>query len=288
MTDQPPRIHQKIIPFVLLVIGLSGVIWMVFYCHDRDLADNDEFKKNREAPGSRFMGTVTANESVTLQPTISGRITGIFFEDGDPVEKDQLLIKLDGREQEALLKESQAELKEHQLQYKRSHHLFKKQAAAQAEVEEEERLLRVAEARVARIEAKLNGYEIRAPFAGIMGIRKVSLGAVVDVGTQIATLDDISQVKLDLSLPEALIPGLQVGMAVKAISPLYPDRMFQGELSFIHPRVDPAARSAAVRAVLPNPECLLKPGMIVSVEIDRHPASPLTPPEKSRAGKTGN
>lgn len=120
---------------------------------------------------------------------------------------------------------------------------------------------------MANLEARLQDYTIRAPFAGVLGIRQISTGAVVDSDTIIATLDDTSVIKLDFTVPEIYLGALYIGMDITAHSPAYPGRNFEGMVSAISSRVDPATRTLTIRARIPNPERRLKPGMLLTVDL---------------------
>lgn len=227
------------------------------------------------------LGTVTANESVTLNPTVKDRVTDLFFEDGDAVEAGQVLVRLSDDEEKSLLKEAKAALKEQQLQYERVRNLVKRKAVSQAQLEEAEGLLKRVEAQVANLEARLSDHTIRAPFSGVLGIRQVSPGAVVDTDTVITTLDDLSLVHIDFSAPETYMSELRPGLSVTARSKAYPDRTFEGTVSVVDTRVDPVSRSVTVRANIPNPDYALKPGMLLTVDVIRKETETLMVPEEA-------
>ena len=227
------------------------------------------------------LGTVKANESVTLNPTVKDRVTDILFEDGDSVKAGQVLVKLSDEEEKSLLKEAKAAFKEQQLQYNRVRNLVQRKAVSQAQLEEAEGLLKRAEAQVSNLEARLSDYTIRAPFSGVLGIRQVSPGAVVDTDTVITTLDDLSVVHIDFSAPETYMSELRPGLPVTARSKAYPDRIFEGKVAVVDTRVDPVSRSVVVRAHIPNPDHALKPGMLLTVDVIRRETETLMVPEEA-------
>ena len=227
------------------------------------------------------LGTVKANESVTLNPTVKDRITEIFFKDGDAVEAGRVLVKMSDDEEKSLLNEAKAALKEQQLKFERVRNLVKRKAVSQAQLEEAEGLLKRAEAQVANLEARLRDYTIRAPFSGVLGIRQVSPGAVVDTDTVITTLDDLSVVHIDFSAPETYLSELRPGLSVTARSKAYPDRHFEGKVSVVDSRVDAVSRSVTVRANIPNPDYALKPGMLLTVDLIRKETETLMVPEEA-------
>src|SRR5690606_19131515 len=130
-----------------------------------------------------------------------------------------------------------------------------------------------------QVRAQLSDRVITAPFDGVLGLRQVSPGSLVTPGTAIATLDDVSIIKLDFSVPETLIAALAPGQAVTALSAAFPGETFEGVLRTIDSRVDPVTRSVMARAELPNPERKLRPGMLLTVDVRRAPRQALALPE---------
>ena len=240
------------------------------------VATTEPFTETVEA-----LGTAKANESVVISPTVEDRVVGIFFEDGDIVRQGQVLVKLDDSEAQYLLVEAKAALQEQKKQYARMSRLAKTNATSQSQLDEERSLLEIARAKVANLEARLQDYTIRAPFSGILGTRQISIGAVVDSDSVITTLDDTSVIKLDFTLPEIYLSGLNVGMSVNARSPAYPDLKFEGVVAVLSSRVDPETRTLMIRAQLPNPERLIKPGMLLTVDLVKEQRQSLVIPEEA-------
>ena len=240
------------------------------------VAAKEEFTEILEA-----LGTAKANESVVVTPTLEERVVDILFEDGDTVRKGQVLVKLDDSEARYQLEEAKAALREQQKQYERVRTLARTNSTSRSRLDEERSLLEIAEAKVSLLKVRLQDYTIRAPFAGILGIRQISNGAVVDSDTVIATLDDTTIIKLDFTVPETYLGVLKSGMTVLAQSPAYPDRKFNGTVTAISSRVDPDTRTLTVRAQIPNPESLLKPGMLLTVSLVKDRTRALMIPEEA-------
>ena len=120
---------------------------------------------------------------------------------------------------------------------------------------------------------------ITAPFAGVLGFRQVSPGTLVTPGTTIASLDDVSVIKLDFSVPESFLSALAPGQGIRATSVAYPDQDFTGEVATIDSRVDPVSRAVTVRADVPNPDRLLRPGMLLTVDVFQPERQALVVPE---------
>lgn len=227
------------------------------------------------------LGTARANESVVINPTVEERVVGIYFDDGDAVRKGQVLVKLDDSEAQFLLSEAKATLQEQKKQYARMQRLIKTNATSQSQLDEEQSLLEIAEARVSHLQARLQDYTIRAPFSGVLGIRQISTGAVVDSDTVITTLDDTDPIKLDFTVPETFLGVLRNGLEVAAHSPAYPDRNFNGTVTALSSRVDPETRTVTVRAGIPNTDRLLKPGMLLTVDLVKNRSRTLIIPEEA-------
>jgi membrane fusion protein (multidrug efflux system) len=240
------------------------------------VATNEAFTETLEA-----LGTAKANESVVITPTLEERVIDILFEDGDSVRKGQVLVKLDDSEARYQLEEAKAALREQQKQYERVRTLAKTNSTSRSRLDEERSLLEIAEAKAALLKARLHDYTIRAPFAGVLGIRQISNGAVVDSDTVITTLDDTTTIKLDFTVPETYLGVLKNGMNVSAQSPAYPNRKFSGTVTAISSRVDPETRTLTVRAKIPNPESLLKPGMLLTVDLVKDRTQALIIPEEA-------
>ncbi len=217
------------------------------------------------------VGTTLANESVTLTSKVTGIVKELHFNDGQEVRAGQLLVQLDDRETMAEVEQARATRDQARQTLARSRALLEQRATPAARVEEQEQLLRAAEARVRMVEAKLKDLQIVAPFNGRVGIRRVSPGALVTANAlatgQITTLDDTSIMKLRFNVPETALSAVQVGSNVGAQSSAYQGRSFQGKVAVVDTRIDPATRSVEVRADSPNKDDLLKPGMFMTVQL---------------------
>lgn len=227
------------------------------------------------------IGTARANEAVDVTAKISNRITAIHFREGQQVKRGDVLVEFDSEQVRASLAEAQAALDESRNQFKRSRELFTTQALSESQLDQIQATLSANEARVAGARSQLNDTIIRAPFAGRVGLRQVSLGGFVSPGTVITTLDDTSVIKLDFSVPEVFLSSLKEGMEISAGTAAYPAEKFKGQVSSIDSRVDPVSRAVLVRARLDNPDGRLKPGMFMTVRLMRTEAPALLIPEQA-------
>ena len=227
------------------------------------------------------LGTVKANESVEIRPRIASLVERIAFDEGDLVEKGDLLVDLERSEIVAGFALAEANLKESRSIYDRSKSLAATQAISASNLEQLLAQVQVNQAQVEAARARLANTAIRAPFTGRVGLRRVSPGSFVNTSTVITTLDDISRVKLDFSVPETFLTVVQDGMSIVAHSIVYPDREFEGFVDSVDTRLDPVSRAVQVRAVIDNSDSALKPGMFMTVDLQRDRGRALVIPEQA-------
>jgi len=227
------------------------------------------------------LGTVKANESVEIRPRIASLVERIAFDEGDLVEKGDLLVDLERSEIVAGFALAEANLKESRSIYDRSKSLAATQAISASNLEQLLAQVQVNQAQVEAARARLSNTAIRAPFTGRVGLRRVSPGSFVNTSTVITTLDDISRVKLDFSVPETFLTVVQEGMSIVAHSIVYPDREFEGFVDSVDTRLDPVSRAVQVRAVIDNSDSALKPGMFMTVDLQRDRGRALVIPEQA-------
>lgn len=227
------------------------------------------------------VGSTRANESIEITANVSDRIEQILFEEGEWVSAGQLLVIMNSAEERAQLAEAEANLSDQRQQFERLDRLVATNSAAISQRDEQRARMEAAVARVQAIRARLNELEIRAPFAGQLGLRQVSPGARIASGTMITTLDDVQPIKLDFSIPETFLSTLAAGAVIRSRTAAWPDRTFEGRVTQISPRVDPVTRAVAIRAEVPNDESLLRPGMLMVVDLVRDERQGMMVPESA-------
>lgn len=225
------------------------------------------------------LGTLRADESVTLSATVTEIVAELTFRDGEVVEAGQLLIRLADEEEQADLRATQALRDERRNAVNRLAQLQERNMAPRADVEDARARLRQVEAEIQALEARLANYRLRAPFDGRVGFRNISVGSLVTPGTELVTLDKLDVMKLDFNVPAVFLGILEPGLPLTARSSAFPDETFEGEIASIGSRVDPVSRSVTVRAELENPELRLRPGMLMEVVVERRPREALVVPE---------
>lgn len=227
----------------------------------------------------RALGTVKARESVEVTAKVSETVEQVHFESGDEVSKGAPLVTLSGQQQHAALAAAQAAATEAERLYKRQQELAAQQLIARATLDTQRATRDAARAQVRQIQANLRDRVVRAPFAGRLGIRQVSPGALVTPGTVIASLDDIARVHVDFPVPEVQMEQVAAGQRLTGTTGAFPGRTFEGTVSVVDVRLDPATRAVTVRGDFANPDRALRPGMLLQVELERPERQALLVPE---------
>jgi len=274
--------------FVALFIILLAVAWR-FY------TDSQSSQRPRGAPqvvlyevkeqliqdSLEALGSARAADSVTLTVNVTEKVEAIHFQQGQFVKKGELLLTLDDDEEQAEIKVAKIELAEQQREYKRIENLVKKKSVSASELDRLQSSIDTAKARIAQVQATIKDRIIKAPFDGLLGLRNVSVGTLLKPGDEITTLDAVSELHLDFDLAEIHLPRIKVGQILSAHSVAYPDRTFNGEIISLDSRVNPDTRSLKVRAKIENPDRLLRPGMLLTLDVVDHQRSAVMLPEET-------
>jgi membrane fusion protein, multidrug efflux system len=213
------------------------------------------------------VGNTRARESIDVVAEVPGRIRAILVEEGQRVGTGQVLFELDRRTEEADVRELRAVVSDHERRLQRSLALLQDASISEAQVDGDRAALETAQARLAAAEARFDERSIRAPFAGVVGLRTVSTGAYVTPGTRLTTLDDLEALRLEFSVPERYLSLLAPGLSVVARSTGPDGQEYRGEVLRVATRVDPVSRSVEVQSELPNPDGGLLPGMFMTVRL---------------------
>lgn len=229
--------------------------------------------------GLQAIGTAQARESIVLTPKVADTIRRLRFESGDRVRAGQVLVEMSSVEQAADMAEARAANQAAQEDLRRTQELFNRGFASQARLDTVQAAADAAAARLNAGGSRIADRTIRAPFAGVVGLRLASPGQYVRPGDQIGTLDDTSEIKLDFTVTETQIARIVQGVNLVARTAAYPDRTFTGTIANVDSRVDPATRTVRVRAMLPNEDGTLRPGMLMTVDVQSNPREALAIPE---------
>jgi membrane fusion protein (multidrug efflux system) len=212
------------------------------------------------------VGTILSNEEVEIRSEMSGKITNIYFKEGDKVKKGELLLKINDDELQARLLSAQSRQRLAEQQEERQRQLVEKNLVSQVDYDKFVNELDVIKAEVQLIQAQLDKTEIRTPFDGIIGLRYVSEGSYISPTILITTFQDIGTVKIDFTFPEKysgeIKPGNKITFNVQGTS-----RKFSGTVYAISPKIDPNSRTLRIRAICPNHDGYLLPGRFANVEV---------------------
>jgi membrane fusion protein (multidrug efflux system) len=213
------------------------------------------------------VGSLRSNESVILRPEIAGRIAEFKFDEGERVEQGQPLVVLDDSVWRAQLEQAQAALELAHSNYDRAVDLLNRKAGTTKARDEALAELRVDEAALELAKARLDKTMIRAPFDGVVGLRKVSVGDFVDVGDDMVNLEQIDPLKVDFRVAEVYVGAVKPGQQLQLGVDAFAGEQFTGEVYAIDPLIDESGRSILLRARLPNPDWRLRPGLFVRVSL---------------------
>ena len=266
-----------VIPLVVLAVG-GGWYWTIK--GERDPAESSAGQQTKavvvETAPVRLdtvseivtaVGTARATNSVKIVSSVAGRITKIAFQAGQRVRAGAPLVELDSDGEQAAVREAESELANLRLQVQRADSLRTQRLISAADLDDLRAKLGMAEARVEAARSRLQKRTVRAPFAGIVGLRNINLGTYVDTNTVLTTLDDLDVIELEFKVPERYFSVIKSGQAVSAVSAAFPGQTFVGTVREVDTRIDPTARAFRVRAELPNPSALLPDGLFMAVRL---------------------
>ena len=230
----------------------------------------------------RAVGSLRSDESVIIRPEIAGRIAATPFAEGHVIDKGATLFQIDDEMARAELAEAEVAAKLSRQNDIRARELLAKGAGTARARDEATARMEMDRARAELARARLSKTKIVAPFAGIVGLRKVSIGDYVAPGQDLVNLESIDTIKLDFRIPERHLGALAVGQKVAAEIDAFPARTFEGQVFAVDPQIDAAGRSIAIRATLPNPARALRPGLFARVTLTvQERAQAVTLPEQA-------
>lgn len=227
------------------------------------------------------VGTLQSREAVELTSEVNGRVVALNFEPGQRVEQGQLLVQMDDRQARVELRVAEAQYADALRQFERANSLRSNNSISQAQVDALRTALDVAEAQRDAARTRVDDHRIEAPFAGIVGLVDISVGAYVTIGDSIATLDATDPMELTFSVPERYLGQVSLGQRLNARTAAFPDRIFDGTLAELGTRLDELSRSLPVKAVIANPDNRLRPGQFMSVSLTLQEREALVVPEQA-------
>ena len=220
-------------------------------------------------PAIRTIATLRAVEGTSLSTESGGLVTGIHFKSGAMAKAGQLLVELNTAPLQAQLAQLQAAEKLAEINEKRDLAQLKIKAISQATVDADKANLDSARAQVKAQQAAIAEKMIRAPFAGRLGLRQVDLGQYLSPGNAIVTLQKLDPIYVEFNVPQGDLPKIHTGMSVQATSDALPGQTVNGKVTAIEPLVDSTTRNVKIRALLPNHEGKLLPGLFMNIALDQ-------------------
>ncbi|HSM09828.1 MAG TPA: efflux RND transporter periplasmic adaptor subunit [Gemmatimonadota bacterium] len=216
----------------------------------------------------RATGEIEALQSIELQPEVSGRLVEILVREGTEVRRGTGLFRIDDAELRSEVDRLEAEMELAEQALARTRELLERDASSAADLERAEATARSTRAQLALQQTRLRRTVVRAPFAGIVGERLVSLGDYVTPATPLTTLQTVDPQRASFQVPERYAQELAEGQTVSFSVAAFPDRRFTGTVDFVDPRVELPGRTITVKAVVENPERILSPGMFVEARLE--------------------
>lgn len=260
---------------LLIVIAISLAIYFWFARSDNSsqasgrppaVISSARVEQVNWRPALESAGSIVAVNDIQLSTEVNGMVSEIIFQSGQPVDKGNVIIKLDDAVDIAALDALSADQRLAEIQFRRAKDLLKKRVMSQSEYDEASARFDAAKARVKQQQAIISRKRIIAPFSGIAGIRQVSLGEYIEAGQPIVSLQSIDPVYVDYSLPERYVSRLQTGQLVQVKVDAMPERVFEGRVIALNSGIERGTRSLRVRALLENPEALLRAGMFAQIK----------------------
>lgn len=230
----------------------------------------------------QLVGTFQAPELLTVVSEVPGEILQLPAAEGSRVQKGDLLVALDDTKLKARVSEVKSRLRLAESTYRRAETLRKTNSISEQELDESLAAVDQARASIDLLEAELDDTQILAAMEGVLGEHMVSPGQVVQAGQELMTLVKLDPLEISFEVPERYLAALKPGLKVRIVSDAYPVRTFEGEVTFLSPRLRSATRTLPVKATVPNAESLLRPGMFGNVSLVlNEKASALFVPESS-------
>ena len=283
---QPGLILAQILPTKCRIILVIALTWLAPFTHAAPKSQAPTvtaFPVMETTLQQKLiaLGNLKANQSVDITPQINGRIVALHLKDGAKVKSGKLLVELDDREQAAITAQARIAFEDAQRQLGYMETLITRKAISIDELKAQRAMVERLEAALQAELAILDHYTLEAPFTGTLSFHEQSIGALINAGTVLTTLDDLSTMKLTFDLPESSLSHVRKGARITATTDAWPGKAFTGTIDSINPRIDPVNLTFQVRALLDNPNLQLLPGMLMRTSIERPGEQQLVVPSRS-------
>lgn len=273
MTD----IRKFVLVITMIVIGASSLLglWWQFFSPKSGLGLEGEIttvEVEKVRTGSivkrvNLVGTLDADNEVMIHPEITGKIKKVNFTEGAYVNQGDVLVEIEDGAYQAKLKDAEARYQLAKLEVERQTSLASANAGALKNKQKAEADFLQSEAAVEVAKLELDHCKIKAPFAGYIGLKSFSVGALVDQRTELLTIVDVDPITVDFRVPATYLRSISKGQEVKVTIDSYPDQLFKATVGALDPKVDVNANSVLVRGFIPNTDGKLKPGLFARVNM---------------------
>ena len=213
------------------------------------------------------IGTTEAVHGVTVSADLPGTVARINFDSGKPVREGEILVELDTRQERAQLASLEAQSELARVNFGRTQELVNAGVISRQEYDQATSQQKATEANVAEIRATIARKTIRAPFSGILGIRKVNLGQYLSAGTPIVSNQSLNPIYVNFGVPQQEATKVKIGRSLRVTAEDIAGKVFAGNVTAIDSEVDQTTRNIQIQATLANPDGKLRPGMFVQVEL---------------------
>src|ERR1700745_3133993 len=224
-------------------------------------------KEEDWAPTLSAIGSVSAVQGAVVSTELGGVVAEIDFQNGGVAKKGDVLMRLDSSAEEAQMRTAEADLELAKANLERERSLAARKVVSQQEFDAAQSTFGQKQGAVDNMRAFITKKEVRAPFDGMLGIRQVNVGQMINSGQQVVQLTALDKVYVDLALPQQTLPELATGYEARGHAGAFPDREFKGKVTAINSMVDSVTRNVGVQATLENPDHALRPGMFVKVDV---------------------
>lgn len=280
-SDAKPNVSKR---WILMLVGVAVVFGGVFLAKAIFAKKTNAFFDNMSQPAvtisaanasrqrwsndNSAVGTLAAVNGIDVTAESGGVVRSIEFDAGQPVRAGAVLVRLNTANEEAVLKALESSARLAQVQAQRWQELGRDRLVSLDDVQTRTTAAATARAQVEAQRALIAQKTVRAPFAGVLGIRRINLGQYIAPGTAVVSLQQLDPIFVNFTLPEQMAGKLPEGTAVQATVDALPGQVFHGKVTAVDPQVDPATRNFTAQATFANPEGALRPGSFARIGFD--------------------
>jgi membrane fusion protein, multidrug efflux system len=277
-TARPRRRWRSVVLALCLLIAIGGFVFGIKILQIGKMmstpmvmppttVSSAVVKEEDWAPTLSAIGSVSAVQGAVVSTELGGVVAEIDFQNGGVAKKGDVLMRLDGSAEEAQLRTAEADLELARANLERIRNLATQKVVSKQELDAAQSTFGQKQGAVDNMRAFITKKQVRAPFDGMLGIRQVNVGQMINSGQQVVQLTALDKVYVDLALPQQTLPQLATGYEARVHADALPDHEFKGIVSAINSMVDPVTRNVGVQATLENPDHALHPGMFVKVDV---------------------